>query len=352
MDKAKSAAILASLREEIAAHGWNRKATGRILGELFGHLLLAGSGVALVIAATNGWARALGMFLVATGSIGVGTNTHTSSHYGTSDRRWVNEALTYFGFPAFLGLSASFWRYSHITIHHHAPNVVGVDGDCDLAPWFAMTQAEVEASRGLRRFYYDRLQWILFPLAVAANAANYIRAGWAHLLRHLVRRDLRRREHWLDLGALALHQICYLGLPLLFFPARSVLLFYLARLILLGYTMFAVLAPGHFPAEASRLHADCRNADFLRLQTGNTVDFRPGWYGRFLVSGLDHQIEHHLFPNLSHVHYRKLGPRVEAMCREHGLPYHVFSWKQVVWKCWMVFRHPRPVLTDAADAKS
>jgi hypothetical protein len=39
----------------------------------------------------------VGIFRVTVGCLGVGTNTHTSTHHGTSDNRWVNEALSYFG---------------------------------------------------------------------------------------------------------------------------------------------------------------------------------------------------------------------------------------------------------------
>jgi linoleoyl-CoA desaturase len=42
---------------------------------------------------------------------------------------------------------------------------------------------------------------------------------------------------------------------------------------------------------------------------------------RFYVGGLNHQIEHHLFPNISHVHYHMIQPIVEKTCKEFELPY-------------------------------
>ena len=33
------------------------------------------------------------------------------------------------------------------------------------------------------------------------------------------------------------------------------------------------------------------------------------------------QIEHHLFPRISHVHYHKLAPIVKEWCKEHKLRY-------------------------------
>ena len=43
--------------------------------------------------------------------------------------------------------------------------------------------------------------------------------------------------------------------------------------------------------------------DFALLQTTASVNFRTGFIGRFVRSGLEYQIEHHLFPNLSHIYY-------------------------------------------------
>jgi linoleoyl-CoA desaturase len=41
------------------------------------------------------------------------------------------------------------------------------------------------------------------------------------------------------------------------------------------------------------------------------------WY----VGGLNFQVEHHLFPQICHVHYRKIAPIVEATAKEFGVPY-------------------------------
>jgi linoleoyl-CoA desaturase len=39
------------------------------------------------------------------------------------------------------------------------------------------------------------------------------------------------------------------------------------------------------------------------------------------VGGLNYQVEHHLFPNICHVHYRKISKIVEETTKEFGLPY-------------------------------
>ena len=54
----------------------------------------------------------------------------------------------------------------------------------------------------------------------------------------------------------------------------------------------------------------------------STVDFARRrrlltWY----LGGLNYQIEHHLFPKISHIHYPRLAPIVEGVCREFRVRY-------------------------------
>jgi fatty acid desaturase len=289
--------------------------------------------------------RVLGILISAFGCMGVGTNTHTSTHYGTSDKRWVNQTLAYFGYPTFLGLSITYWWHKHVVLHHPSPNVVGVDDDSDLLPWFAITANEVHASSGLRRFYYQHLQFWLFPFALAANSFGIQMAGWRYLLGMLSHRKGRKTAHWIDLGATTMHYVVWIGVPLLFWPLSAVAGFYFLRAILLGYAMFAILAPGHFPAEAERTTEEARHAtDFFAAQTAGTVSFRTGPLGRFLCSGLEYQVEHHLFPNISHVYYPQASVAVRAFCAQHGLPYRSYSWATALWKSWKVLRVPQQVV--------
>jgi linoleoyl-CoA desaturase len=333
------------LRREFARRGWDKKATKRIVIELSIHVGLALAGLAIFFTCHNPALRILGILISSFGCMGVGTNTHTSTHYGTSDKRWLNEALSYFGYPMFLGLSATYWWHKHVVVHHPSPNVVGVDSDADLLPWFAVTADEVHASSGLRRFYYEHLQFWLFPFALALNCFNIQRSGWAYVVGML--RDSKRRKsaHWIDLGALVLHYVAWIGVPLLFWPLPAVAVFYCMRTMVLGYAMYAVLAPGHFPAEAQRTTDEVRRAtDFFAMQTAGTVSFRTGLLGGFLCSGLEYQVEHHLFPNISHVHYPQISLAVQKLCAENGLPYHSYSWATALWKSWAVLRIPQQVI--------
>ncbi len=55
-----------------------------------------------------------------------------------------------------------------------------------------------------------------------------------------------------------------------------------------------------------------------------TSDFaRNNLFLNWYIGGLNFQIEHHLFPNICHIHYRKIAPIVEQTAREFGLTYNL-----------------------------
>jgi linoleoyl-CoA desaturase len=333
----------AVLRDELQARGWARKRPARVVTELLLHLAVTGAGIAVIVMTDTLLARVAGLALSVLGSIGVGSNSHTSSHYATSDRRWVNETLTYFGLPFFLQLSATYWWHKHVARHHRTPNVVGLDGDIDFRPWFVVTMDEpVWGASALRRRYYS-LQWLVVPFAISLNGFCSQLWGWRHLVEVLADPRRRRRAHFIDLALLLLHWVVWVVLPAAYVAVGDVVTFYVARHILLGYGFFVVLAPAHFPAEAVCVRSPGRERDFVRLQTATTVNFRTGPIGRFICSGLDYQIEHHLFPQVSHVNYPALSRLVREYCEREGYPYRTLGWGEGVWKSLLIFHRPKPV---------
>ncbi|MEC7263943.1 MAG: fatty acid desaturase, partial [Bacteroidota bacterium] len=41
----------------------------------------------------------------------------------------------------------------------------------------------------------------------------------------------------------------------------------------------------------------------------------------WLIGGLNYQVEHHLLPNVCHIHYRKISGIVADTAKEFGIPY-------------------------------
>jgi linoleoyl-CoA desaturase len=336
-------ALLTKLRRDVAERGLYEKQPGKVVLEMLFKLLAAVAGMVIFFSESNIWIRICGLILSTAGSIGVGTSAHTSSHYATSNKRWFNECLTYFGYPFFLGLSATYWWNQHVAIHHPSPNVIGVDFDADLSPWFAVTEDDIRGTRGLRRIYYEKIQWLVFPLALAFYGFNTQRLGLDYVIRSLSDSSRRKRAHFIDLAALFLHFTLSIAVPFYYFGFQAVLGIYVIRIALMGYATFFVLGPGHLPAEAIYIRGGAKRGSDLFSQTATTINFRTGLIGRIICSGLEYQIEHHLFPNVCHFNYPQVSVLVKRFCVEHGLPYRSYQWDHALWKCWTIFRAPQRI---------
>ena len=353
-----------AFRNQLASEGFLRRTPVRIIAELGLFVLTTLLGIFLLLRFDNLAVDALSMWLITLAGMGVSTNAHTASHNAVSERRWINEAMTYFGYAFFLQVSVSYWRNKHLVVHHREPNVAGHDDDADLAPYFALTEKDVENAGPVQRAWY-RVQWLTFPLLLVGNAFNVIVTGWIFLLRRLADPARRRTAHWIDLTLLVLHNVVWVLLPMWFLPAEEVVLFTVARFALMSYGMFALFAPAHFPAEAAMLEPGVADGDWVAAQTFTAVNFRTGWLGRLLCGGVEYQIEHHLLPAISPTHYPELSHRVRAFCETNGYPYRTLGWGEGIWKSYTALLNPRPVfdhipdlgtLTDAdavkADARS
>lgn len=340
---------LSILNQEFLARGWNRKPTARLLLELAFHVTLALGGLVLVVMSHKLLIQALGLLLSTMGSLGVATNTHTSSHYATANKRWVNRALTYFGYPLFLGMSATYWWQKHVAVHHPTPNVIGLDDDADLLPAFTISERDVANARGLRRWWFQH-QWLAIFFAIAFNAANVEQTGVRYVVGCLRDPSRRKAAHVYDALMLVGHVALWLVIPAIIFGPLPVLALYAVRVVLLGYAIFIAFAPAHFPEEAAFLDREgkgraeyFRKADYILLQTSTTLNFRTGFFGRLFCAGVDYQIEHHLFPGYSHVYYPEMSRILKRFCEVNGYPYRTLGWWESIWKSLVVFSKPKPV---------
>jgi len=109
----------------------------------------------------------------------------------------------------------------------------------------------------------------------------------------------------------------FLFLPLLWAAAAFILFHFVLSWMLAIVFQAAHLTPGmEFggvqPGDDWAMHQIRTTANFA---TGSSV-------ATWLTGGLNHQIEHHLFPNVAHTHYSGLRPIVRAVAERHGLTCH------------------------------
>ncbi len=338
-------------RNMLEAKGFYEYRTGRVVAEMVAFVMITLLGITVVIVFEPIYIDALGMLLVTIGSMGVSTNTHMWSHGACSKNRKLNRLMTYFGYPFFLQLSAVYWKNKHIVVHHPAPNVIGVDDDATLAPFFSLTREEASELTGIRSLMARYQGWI-FPFAIVLNSFGVIITGWTFLLRQMWISRGRNPEHWIDVAWLSLHYLVWMVIPCLFFAVSDVLLFTLVRFSLISYGLFALFAPAHYPAEAVRLDPEAMKSDRVYLQAATTVNFSTGWFGRLLCAGVDYQIEHHLFPTICHTRSRELSPLVQQYFEQQGYPYRTLGWWEAIWKSAQIVASPNATLSELPEDSS
>lgn len=87
---------------------------------------------------------------------------------------------------------------------------------------------------------------------------------------------------------------------------------------------FLAVVTNHAGYDMYRFRKACRpfSGSFYLRQVLASVDYSMGTDSiDFMHGWLNYQIEHHMWPNLSMLTYRKSAPLVEDICRRHGVPY-------------------------------
>jgi linoleoyl-CoA desaturase len=275
----------------------------------------------LVFGHPAGWQAALLAVSLGLAWAGIGFDVmHDANHGSYSRSRWVNRLL---GFSIdLIGGSSAVWRQKHNVLHHTYTNVLGIDTDLEAG--------------GLLRFAPDQPRHPAYRFQHLYVWALYLAFPWRWFLYDDFRdvaagrigRQTFARPRGRELVALVVGKAFFLGwavvLPIALHPTGWLFPIAVLAVGTLGVVLATVFQLAHAVGEVAFVEpsAAVLPTDWARHQLATTVDFAPGnrllsWY----LGGLNFQIEHHLFPKVSHVHYRALAPIVEATCREHGVHY-------------------------------
>ncbi len=227
-----------------------------------------------------------------------------------SSRRW-NEwsGRVFAGLVA--GLSYSWWTGKH-TRHHGAPNQIGKDSDID-SKVLAFHEDAAHGRTGLLKAFTRHQGWFFFPLLTLEGLNLHVDS-----YRKLLDRSAPVKRRWVDLSFVTVRLVGYLALLLVFLPPGKAAAFLGVQLALFGVLMGGAFAPNH---TGMPIVAATSKVDFLRRQVLMSRNITGGWWIDFALGGLNHQVEHHLFPSMPRPNLRKARPMVKAYCAEHGIDY-------------------------------
>lgn len=246
---------------------------------------------------------------------------HDASHYAITNARWPNTLLR-LTLPL-IGGSSVIWYRNHVVAHHSHSNIEGHDPDIntagllrfhDQAPWHFWNRWQHLYAIPL--YALHALQWVWWSDAVALITNSHHLSGGKRALLFLE----------LVLSRLS-HIVLFLVVPYLILGSwLPVLAGYFAFMLLFGGAMTVIFALAHI-ADVQEFMTEKRSQsdDWALHQLRTTSDFSVGnGLLTFLIGGLNFQVEHHIFPKLSHLHLAKIQPLVREYCREKGVPYHEF----------------------------
>src|SRR5690606_22918361 len=115
-------------------------------------------------------------------------------------------------------------------------------------------------------------------------------------------------------------------LVLPFAPSTTILSF-LSMHLITGLIISCIFQVAHVMPELEYPLANAKDEidnSWTTHQLLTTANFSPkSKVFSWLIGGLNYQVEHHLFPNICHVHYRDISVIVKQTAVEFGIPYHI-----------------------------
>lgn len=247
---------------------------------------------------------------------------HDGAHGSFSRYPWVNKlaGLTL----NFLGANNHFWRVKHNVIHHAYTNVDGVDDDIDARPFLRLCETQ--------KFYkIHRFQHLYFWAAYSLLYLWWIfftdyRKYFTGRIGEVVLKKMTFQEHLSFWGFKLLHMGLFVGLPILVMGFMPWLIGFLVLALVAGFVLSIVFQLAHTVQDTQFPHADPvtnkLSDEWAIHQLKTTANFSTR--NRFIswwVGGLNFQIEHHLFPRISHVHYPAISKLIRQTCAEFGIQY-------------------------------
>ena len=227
-----------------------------------------------------------------------------------------------------LGSSLLNWKIQHNLLHHTFTNIEGYDHDITSNGPIRLSQ--YAPLKKIHRFQYIHAFFFYGLLTLAKLGNDFIQ------LRDFAKAGLTRTYQINPVAEYAkmiilkgLYLFVFIGLPILFTPFAwwQVLIGFFVMHWVAGCILSAVFQMAHVVEGAEQLLPDAEgniNEEWAVHELRSTADFaRNNFILEYFVGGLNFQIEHHLFPHISHIHYRKIAPIVESTAKEYGFVYNL-----------------------------
>lgn len=247
---------------------------------------------------------------------------HDGAHGSFSRYKWVNHLAS--NCASFLGASQQMWRTKHNVIHHTYTNIHGMDDDIEARPLLRLCDEQ-------RHYGIHKYQHVYFWLAYSflymywvfvSDYKKYFtgKIGAVELPR------MNGSAHFYFWFYKVAHGFIFVALPIYLVGFMPWLIGFLSMSLVAGFVLSIVFQLAHtvehthfpLPDNATGKMED----EWAIHQIKTTANFATrNKLVSWLVGGLNFQVEHHLFPKISHVHYPAISRIIKRACQEYGIQY-------------------------------
>jgi linoleoyl-CoA desaturase len=249
---------------------------------------------------------------------------HDACHGSYSSKKWVNELLSLT--MNALGSNAFIWKIKHNILHHTYTNVDGLDDDIAKSPVLrhCETQKWVPAHR-----YQHIYMFVVYSLSTILWLL--LTDMMKYFSRKIVVTEMKIsvKEHIIFWVSKLLYIFFYAVIPIMMVGFGPWIVGYLLMNFTMGLTIAVVFQLAHVVEkttfEVATEGHKVIGEEWAVHEIKTTANFAPdnkfiNWY----VGGLNYQVEHHLFPRVSHIHYPAISKIVKEECEKFNLPYNVY----------------------------
>lgn len=276
------------------------------------------------------WVLLLLTIVIGIGMAGVGMNVmHDSNHESFSSKKWVNKTM---GSSIYILAGNVYnWKVQHNVLHHSFTNIQGHDEDIDAGRIIRFTKN----AKWLKIHQFQKYYSIFLYGLLTINWA--ITTDFKQMHKYLKRKLSYGKfpnpaTEWTTLIVTKLvYYFMWIVLPLLVLDISwwKVLIGFFVMHYTAGMILSVVFQLAHVvPNTEMPLPDKDGNLEHTWAvhQLYTTSNFAPtnkfiSWY----TGGLNHQVEHHIFPHISHIHYGKIAQIVKETAMEYDLPYNEYK---------------------------
>ncbi|KUO67681.1 MAG: fatty acid desaturase [Lutibacter sp. BRH_c52] len=276
------------------------------------------------------WAMLLLTLVIGIGMAGVGMNVmHDSNHESFSNKKWVNKIM---GSSMYILAGNVYnWKVQHNVLHHTFTNIPGYDEDIDAGRIIRFSKNTKWLKIHKFQKYYSFFLYGLLTINWA------ITTDFRQMHKYLKRKLSYGKfpnpaTEWTTLIVTKIiYYLLWIVLPLLLLDIAwwKVLIGFFVMHYTAGIILSIVFQLAHIvPIAEMPLPDKEGNLEHTWAvhQLYTTANFAPNnkfisWY----TGGLNHQVEHHIFPHISHIHYEKIAKIVKETALEFNLPYNEYK---------------------------